>query len=57
MSHLATYYNQKFSVTEFELLVGAIENNHNVKLAIKKLIQLRIMKNSATDRVQQSAFL
>ena len=44
MSHLATYYDQNFSATEFGVLLGVMENNHNVKLAIKKLIQLKIMK-------------
>ena len=44
MFHLATYYNQNFSGLEFGLLLRVVENNHNVKLAIKKLIQLRIMK-------------
>ena len=40
VSHLATYYNQSFSATEVGLLLG-----DNVKLTIKKLIQLRIMKS------------
>ena len=42
--HLATYYDQNFSATEFGVLFGVVENNHNVKLAIKKLVHLRIMK-------------
>ena len=45
MSYLATYYNCNFSLTEFGLLLGVMENNHNVKLVIKKLIQLKIMKD------------
>ena len=44
MSQIATYYDSKFSVTEFGFLLGVKENHHNVKLAIEKLVQLRIME-------------
>ena len=46
MRHLATYYDQHFTATEFGILFGVVANNHNIKLAIKKLIYLRMMKAS-----------
>ena len=36
MSHLPTYYDQNFSLTEFGCLLGVKEGHHNVILAMKK---------------------
>ena len=44
MSQIATYYDRNFSKTEFGVLLGVREPNHNVELAIEKLVQLRIMQ-------------
>ena len=44
MSQVATYYDTTFTETEFGLLLGLRENHHNVKLAMEKLVQLRIMQ-------------
>ena len=44
--HFATYYDQNFTETELGILFGVVTNNHNIRLAIKKLVYLRMMKAS-----------
>ena len=50
MSHLATYYNQKFSLIEYGCLLRIKGGHHNVILAMKKLVWLRIMKPSCNQQ-------
>ena len=44
MSQLATYYDREFSEAQFCVLLGVKDPNHNVNLALEKLVQLRIMQ-------------
>ena len=50
MSQIATYYDSTFSETEFGILLGVRENHHNVKLAIEKLVHLRIMEKRTNQQ-------
>ena len=50
MCHLATYYDQKFPLTEFECLLGVKEGHHNVILVMEKLVWLIIMKVSCNQQ-------
>ena len=43
---LATYYDQNFIEPDLGILFGVVGKNHNIKLAIKKLVYLRMLKAS-----------
>ena len=43
---LLTYYDQNFTEPELGILFRVVGNNHNMKLAIKKLVYLRMLKKS-----------
>ena len=49
---LLTYYDQYCTEPELKSLFRVVGNNHNIKLAIEKLVYLRMLKNSPTARVQ-----
>ena len=44
MIQLATYFNMKFALSQYGCLLGVKPGHHNVDIAMKKLVQLRIMK-------------
>ena len=46
---LFAYYDQYFTETELSLIFGVVGDNHNTKLAIDILIDLRILKNTTND--------
>ena len=46
MFHLATYFDQKFTLSQYGCLFRVKPGHHNVDIAMKKLVQLRIMKGS-----------
>ena len=50
MSQLATYYDKEFSEAQFCVLLGVKDPNHNVKLALEKLVQLRIMQEQTNKQ-------
>ena len=47
---LLAYYDQYFTETELSLLFGVVGNNHNTKLAIEKLMYLRILKKTTDSQ-------
>ena len=46
MIHIATYYDQSFALSEYGCLLGVKVGHHNVKIAMNKLVCLKIMKES-----------
>ena len=46
MIHIATYYDQKFALSQYGCLLRVKAGRHNVKIAMNKLVHLRIMKES-----------
>ena len=47
---LFAYYDQYFSEAELSLIFGVMGDNHNTKLAIDKLIDVRILKKTTDDK-------
>ena len=43
------YYDQYFTKTELSCIYGVLPDNHNTKLAIDKLIDLRILRKTTND--------
>ena len=46
---MLAYYDQYFSEAELSLIFGVVADNHNTKLAIDKLIDLRIVRKTTND--------
>ena len=47
---MLAYYDQYFSEAELSLIFGVVADNHNTKLAIDKLTDLRIVRKTTDDR-------
>ena len=47
--HTLAYYDQHFSEAQLSLIFGVVPDNHNTKLALEKLIDLRILRKTTDD--------
>ena len=47
--HTLAYYDQHFSEAQLSLILGVVPDNHNTKLALEKLIDLRILRKTTDD--------